>query len=147
MKRRVKLLLILYRLLWKRKVPLNLHGLVRNYKVGLISCGIFTYLLKTIYYKYLHVLMLNFFHIFKKHFFVFKDFFFLKFWPCISKLHQDHNRLYCFNFILIFMICHVHCHTSYNSFYKWTKISSLEIIIFEHKNDGKKWSRIYFEIH
>ena len=33
-------------------------------------------------------------------------------------------------------------HTSYNSFYKWTKISSLEIIIF----DGKKWSRIYFEI-
>ena len=38
-------------------------------------------------------------------------------------------------------------HTSYNSFYKWTKISSLEIIIFELKNDGKKWSRIYFEIH
>ena len=27
------------------------------------------------------------------------------------------------------------------------KISSLEIIIFELKNDGKKWSRIYFEIH
>ena len=38
-------------------------------------------------------------------------------------------------------------HTSYNSFYKWTKISSLEIIIFELKNDGKKWSRIYFEIN
>ena len=37
-------------------------------------------------------------------------------------------------------------HTSYNSFYKWTKISSLEIIIFDLKNDGKKWSRIYFEI-
>ena len=37
-------------------------------------------------------------------------------------------------------------HTSYNSFYKWTKISSLEIIIFELKNDGKKWSRLYFEI-
>ena len=37
-------------------------------------------------------------------------------------------------------------HTSYNSFYKWTKISSLEIIIFELTNDGKKWSRIYFEI-
>ena len=37
-------------------------------------------------------------------------------------------------------------HTSYNCFYKWTKISSLEIIIFELKNDGKKWSRIYFEI-
>ena len=37
-------------------------------------------------------------------------------------------------------------HTSYNSFYKWTKISSLEIIIFELKNDGKKWSRIHFEI-
>ena len=37
-------------------------------------------------------------------------------------------------------------HTSYNSFYKWTKISSLEIIIFELENDGKKWSRIYFEI-
>ena len=36
-------------------------------------------------------------------------------------------------------------HTSYNSFYKWTKISSLEIIIFELKNDGKKWPRIYFE--
>ena len=26
-------------------------------------------------------------------------------------------------------------------------MSSLEIIIFELKNDGKKWSRIYFEIH
>ena len=37
-------------------------------------------------------------------------------------------------------------HTSYNSFYKWTKISSLKIIISELKNDGKKWSRIYFEI-
>ena len=37
-------------------------------------------------------------------------------------------------------------HTSQNSFNKWTKISSLEIIIFELKNDGKKWSRIYFEI-
>ena len=37
-------------------------------------------------------------------------------------------------------------HTSYKSFYKWTKISSLEIIIFELKNDGNKWSRIYFEI-
>ena len=37
-------------------------------------------------------------------------------------------------------------HTSYNSFYKWTKISSLEIIIFELKDDKKKWSRIYFEI-
>ena len=37
-------------------------------------------------------------------------------------------------------------HTSYNSFYKWTKISSLEIIIFELTNDVKKWSRIYFEI-
>ena len=38
-------------------------------------------------------------------------------------------------------------HTSYNSFYKWAKIWSLEIIIFELKNDGKKWSRIDFEIH
>ena len=28
----------------------------------------------------------------------------------------------------------------------WTKISSLEIIIFELKNDGKKWSRIYFRV-
>ena len=37
-------------------------------------------------------------------------------------------------------------HTSYNSFYKWTKISSLEIIIFKLKNDGKKLSKIYFEI-
>ena len=27
------------------------------------------------------------------------------------------------------------------------KISSHEIIIFELKNDGKKWSGIYFEIH
>ena len=33
--------------------------------------------------------------------------------------------------------------TSQNSF---NKISSHEIIIFELKNDGKKWSRIYFEI-
>ena len=40
----------------------------------------------------------------------------------------------------------VNIHTSYNSFYKWTKISSLEIIIFELKDDSKKWSRIYFEI-
>ena len=38
-------------------------------------------------------------------------------------------------------------HTSWNSFYKWTKISSHEITIFELKNDGKKWYRIYFEIH
>ena len=30
--------------------------------------------------------------------------------------------------------------------YKWTKISSLEINIFWLKNDGEKWSRIYFEI-
>ena len=29
-------------------------------------------------------------------------------------------------------------HTRYNSFYKWTKISSLEIIIFELKNDNFK---------
>ena len=28
-----------------------------------------------------------------------------------------------------------------------TKISSVEILIFELKNGGKKWSRIYFEIH
>ena len=27
----------------------------------------------------------------------------------------------------------------------WTKISSLEITIFDLKNDGKKWFRIYFE--
>ena len=40
----------------------------------------------------------------------------------------------------------VPAHTSCNSFYKWIKISSLEIIIFELKNYGKKWSRIYFEI-
>ena len=38
-------------------------------------------------------------------------------------------------------------HTSQNSFNKWTKISNLEIIVFELKNDGKKWSKIYFEIH
>ena len=37
-------------------------------------------------------------------------------------------------------------HTTWNSFYKWTKISSHEITIFELKNDGKKWSGIYFEI-
>ena len=41
----------------------------------------------------------------------------------------------------------MYTHNSYKSFYKWTKISSLEIIIFELKNDGKKWFRIYFEIH
>ena len=38
-------------------------------------------------------------------------------------------------------------HTSYNSFYKWTKISSLEITIFLQKNDDEKWSRFLFEIH
>ena len=37
-------------------------------------------------------------------------------------------------------------HTSQDSFYKWTKISSVEINIFQLKNDGKKWSRIYFQI-
>ena len=37
-------------------------------------------------------------------------------------------------------------HASQNSFNKWTKISSHEITVFELKNDGKKWSRIYFEI-
>ena len=37
-------------------------------------------------------------------------------------------------------------HTSYNSFYMWTKISSLEIIILGLTNDGNKWSRVYFEI-
>ena len=38
-------------------------------------------------------------------------------------------------------------HTSQDSFYKWTKISSHEINIFGCKNDGEKWSGIYFEIH
>ena len=38
-------------------------------------------------------------------------------------------------------------HTSKDSFYKWTKISSLEINIFGFKNDSEKWSGIYFEIH
>ena len=38
-------------------------------------------------------------------------------------------------------------HTSQDSFYKWTKISSLEINIFGFKNDSEKWYRIYFEIH
>ena len=28
-----------------------------------------------------------------------------------------------------------------HSISKWTKISSLDIIIFEFKNDGEKWSR------
>ena len=28
----------------------------------------------------------------------------------------------------------------------WTKISSLEINIFQLKNDGEKWPGIYFEI-
>ena len=37
-------------------------------------------------------------------------------------------------------------HTSQNSFNQWTKISSLDISIYELKYDGKKWSRIYFEI-
>ena len=38
-------------------------------------------------------------------------------------------------------------HTCYNSFYKWTKISSLKINIFGFKHAGEKWSEIYFEIH
>ena len=38
-------------------------------------------------------------------------------------------------------------HNSQNSFNKWNEISSLDIIIFELKDDGKKWFRIYFEIH
>ena len=37
-------------------------------------------------------------------------------------------------------------HTSQNSFYKWTKISSHDIDIFDF--DGEKWSRtFYFKIH
>ena len=34
-------------------------------------------------------------------------------------------------------------HTSLDSFYKWTKISSLEINIFGFKNDGEKWARFF----
>ena len=37
-------------------------------------------------------------------------------------------------------------HTTQNSWNKQTKISSPEIDIFQLKNDGEKWSRIYFEI-
>ena len=38
-------------------------------------------------------------------------------------------------------------HTNQNTFYKWIKISNLEIDIFDLKNDDVKWSRIfYFEI-
>ena len=35
----------------------------------------------------------------------------------------------------------------HDSFYKWTKFSSLEINILGFKNDGEEWSEIYFEIH
>ena len=44
-------------------------------------------------------------------------------------------------------VCHIilQLHTSQNSFNKWTKILSLEIILFELKNNGEIWSRIYFE--
>ena len=45
-----------------------------------------------------------------------------------------------------FYLKHVLTQTNYNSFYKWTKISSLEITIFELKIDGEKWPTIYFEI-
>ena len=38
-------------------------------------------------------------------------------------------------------------HTSQDSLYNWTKISSLEINNFQLKNDVEKWSRICFEIH
>ena len=38
-------------------------------------------------------------------------------------------------------------HTSLDLFYKWTKISSLEINIFGFKDDSETWSGIYFEIH
>ena len=54
---------------------------------------------------------------------------------------------FCLFYLSIFPFFYLStAHTSYNSFYKWTKISSLEIIIFELKIDGKKWYRIYFEI-
>ena len=46
----------------------------------------------------------------------------------------------------LFSIYHT-VNTSQNSFYKWTKISSLEIKIFGFKKIGEKWSRICFEIH
>ena len=38
-------------------------------------------------------------------------------------------------------------HTSQESFYKWTKISSLEINILGFVNNAEKWSIICFEIH
>ena len=40
----------------------------------------------------------------------------------------------------------VRIHTTQNSWNKWTKILSPENGIFQLKNDGEKWSRIYFEI-
>ena len=55
--------------------------------------------------------------------------------------------------IILYKTCKQGCHTLVctpvrtHSILKWTKISSLEIINFELKNDGKKWPRIYFEIH
>ena len=67
---------------------------------------------------------------------------------CYKNLAVKENNMKCQ--VLANLECNKsHCillHTSYNSFYKWTQISSLVIIIFELKNDGKKWSRIYFEI-
>ena len=42
----------------------------------------------------------------------------------------------------------MHYHTSYNSFYKWTKILSLEINIFDLKMMVKSGLEFfYFEIH
>ena len=61
-------------------------------------------------------------------------------WP--FGVYQETNE----KFLRISALALKFLHTSYNSFFKWTKISSLEITIFEFENDGKKWSRIYSEI-
>ena len=50
-------------------------------------------------------------------------------------------------YITSFFISQEICLFHYSTFYKWTKISSLKILIFGFKNDGEKWSGIYFEIH
>ena len=59
---------------------------------------------------------------------------------CVEFSFERHEQYKWAVFVIVWT------HTSYNSFTKWSKISSLGTIIFELKNDGKKGSRIYFEI-
>ena len=65
---------------------------------------------------------------------------------CKSSTVFDSLLVFLKGFLIRLVFSQSYQHTTQNSWNKWTKISSLEINILQLKNDGKKWSRIYFEI-